>query len=120
MMVLAFFVARYSHSESSRKRSRSVARAKHVILRFVSTQEAANAAVLFYSRQELAPAGQNFVRIRLMPHVPNKTVVRRLKSVVQRHSQLNCPQRGTSMAANARHGFEYVLPNLVGYLLQPL
>src|SRR2546425_30408 len=60
MMVLAFFVARHGHSESSRKRSRSVARAKHVILRFISTQEAANAAILFYSRQELAPAGQIF------------------------------------------------------------
>src|SRR5688572_12542454 len=94
--------------------------AKHVILRFISTQEAADAAVLFDSRQEIAPACQNFVGVSLMSHIPDKTVGRRLKSVVQRHSQLNCPKRGTGVAADTRHGFEYVLPNLVGYLLQPI
>src|SRR5438309_2882044 len=119
MMGLALLVARYRHSKSGRKRGRSVARPKHVIFGFVSTQEAADAAILFDSRQEVAPACQNFVCICLVPHIPNKTVVRGLKRVVQRHSQLNCSKRSSGVAANARHGFEYILPNLVGYLLQP-
>ena len=118
MMVLAFFVARYSHSESSGERSRSVARAKHVILRFIPTQEAADAAILFDGWQQVPPAGQNLVGVGLVANVLDKTVVWRFKGVMQCHSQLYCPKRGAGVATNTRHGFKYVLPNLVGYLLQ--
>jgi len=39
---------------------------------------------------------------------------------MKRHGQLNCPQGGAGVAANARHGFQNVLSNFVGNWLQIL
>ncbi len=46
VMIFALAIARDGHAERCGKRRRSVTRAKRVVLRFVTTQKAADAAVL--------------------------------------------------------------------------
>jgi hypothetical protein len=85
VMIFVFAVARDCHSERGRKGSRGVAGAECVVLRFVTTQETADAAVLLHGRQKIASPGQDFVRVRLMTDVPNQPILRSVERVVHRY-----------------------------------
>lgn len=89
--------------------------AEHVVFGFISTQEPADAAVLLYRGQRFATASQNLVGVSLVSDVPNQTISRRVKRVVQRDRQLDRAKGGAGMTANARHRFQYVLPDFIGY-----
>src|SRR5947209_7510252 len=118
MVVFALLVAGDGHAERRRQRGRGVARAERVELRLVAPQEAGDAAVLLDRRQELPAARQDFVRISLVAHVPDEAVARRVEGVVQGDGQLDRAQRSAGVAAHARHGFQNVLADFVGGLLQ--
>ena len=75
-------------------------------------------AVLFDGGQQIAPPGQNLVRVCLVPHVPDQTILRRVKGVMQRHGQFNRAQRSAGVPAYAGHCFQDVLTDFVGDLLQ--
>ena len=92
-----------------------MAGADRVVLRFVATQETADAAVLFDCRKQIAPSGQYFVRVSLVADVPNQPIVWRVERIVQRDGELDGAERRAGMAAHSRHRFEYVSANLVGY-----
>ena len=118
MMIFAFAISRDRHAERGRKGSRSVAGAERVVFRFIAPQKAADAAVLLDRRKLIAASGQDFVRIRLMTNIPNQTILRRIERIMQGHRQFDSPERSTRVPAHARHGFQNVLANLVGYGLQ--
>jgi hypothetical protein len=70
---------------------------------------------LLYRRQCFTTPSQNLVRVSLVPDVPDQPIARRIERIVQGDRQLDRAQRGARMAANARHRFQYVLPDFVGY-----
>ncbi|CFP71145.1 Uncharacterised protein [Bordetella pertussis] len=68
-------------------------------------------------RHAFAAAGQDLVRIRLMAHVPDDAVMRRVEDIMQRQRQLDRAQVRRQVAARARHRLEHEAAQLVG---QPL
>ena len=56
--------------------------------------------------------------VRLVPHVPNQTVVRRVENVVHRDGQLNGAEAGARVASDPRTCVDYERPDLVRDLLQ--
>ncbi len=73
---------------------------EHVVFGFFSPQESAKPVILSYCRKLIAAAGQDLVRIRLMPDVDDQLVARRVKRVVQSHQQLDRSQACARMAAD--------------------
>lgn len=54
----------------------------------------------------VAASGQNFMRISLMPHIPNQLVKRGVIDVVQRYGQLDRAQPGGEVPAGTAHAVE--------------
>ena len=92
--------------------------AKRVVLRFIAAKKAADAAVLLDCRQLVSTARQNFVRVCLMAHVPNQTIVRSVEGVMQSHRQLDCAERRAGVPTHARHSFQNVLTDFLGHVLK--
>src|SRR6185295_19560663 len=95
-----------------------MAGAKSVILRLVSSQKTTHAAVLLDRRQQVSASGKNLVRISLMAYVPHQPVDGRIEGVVQGDRELDGAQRRAGMSADAGHGFENVLTDLICNRLQ--
>ena len=58
--------------------------AKRIKLALAADREAADPPQLAKGRHAVAPAGQNFVWIGLMPDIPNHAVIRRVEHVMER------------------------------------
>ena len=95
-----------------------MARAKRVVFRFIAPKKPTDAAVLFYCRQLISPARQNLVRVCLMAHVPNQAIVRSVERVMQSNRKFHCSERCTRVPSDARHSFQNVLANFLGYVLK--
>ena len=91
-----------------------MADAKGVVLTFGAAREGRNAVLLAQRRHFIATAGEYFVRIRLMTHVPHQPVIRGVEDVVQRDGQLNDPQACTKMSACLADGIEQFLAQFIG------
>ena len=63
--------------------------AERVVFALGALGEAGQPAALSQRPNAVAPAGQNLVRIGLMPHVPDQPVGRRVEHVMQRHRQFH-------------------------------
>ena len=70
-------------------------------------------AVLLDGVQELAPAGEHLVRVRLMTDVPHQPVVGRVENVMQRHGQLDRSQTGGEVATPGRDALNEELTQLI-------
>jgi hypothetical protein len=68
----------------------------------------------------VAPAGQNLVRIGLVPDVPDQPVDRRVEHVMQRHRQFDHAKPRTQMPAGRGHRVDRLRTQLVRYLTQLL
>ena len=86
-------VPRHRHPQPGRDRGRAVRRAERVVLALRPPREARQAAALPQRADPVAPAGQDLVRVGLVPDVPDQPVPRRVEDLVQRHRQLHHPQR---------------------------
>src|SRR5262245_17113425 len=100
MKILVLAVAGNGHSERRRKRCRRVTRTECVVFGFVPAQESGQTAILLYGVQLIATAGQDLMSVRLMPHVPNKTVLGRIKNIMHRHGKLDSTETGSRVAAD--------------------
>ena len=89
-----------------------VAAVEDVVLRFAAPREPADAVQLAEGREPLETAGQQLVRIGLMPGVPDDPVARRLEQAVERDRQLHDAQRRAQVAAGLGDGLDDGLPNL--------
>ena len=69
--------------------------------------------MLLDGMQELAAAGEHFVRICLMTHVPHEPVVRRVENVMQRHGELDRAEARREVAAAGRDALNEELPQLL-------
>ena len=96
----------HRHAERSRYRSRRVRRAEGVVLALAAPRKAGDPFVLPKLLHLPAPAGEDLVRIGLVPDVPHQAVVRRVEDVVQRDGQLDRAEVRRQVAAGARDRIE--------------
>jgi len=80
--------------------------------------EAGQSAALTQSPDAVAPAGQDLVRIGLMPDIPDQTIVRRVEHVMQCHGQLDHAEAGAEMSAGDRDRIDGLGAQLIGNLPQ--
>ena len=78
-------------------------RTKGVVLRLAALGKSRNAAGLTQVRHGFAPAGKNLVRIRLVPDVPDESVVGRIEYVMQRNREFDRSEIGGKVPACAGH-----------------
>src|SRR5260221_6247737 len=93
-------------------------RAEWVIFALGALGEAGKSAALPQCSDAVAPFGEDLVRIGLMSHVPDQTVVGGVEDVMQRDRQLDDAQAGAEMPAGDRDGVYGLLAQLVGDLAQ--
>src|SRR5687767_15375119 len=85
--------------------------AEDIVFAFLPAQEATQAAELSDRRQTSAPAAEQFMRIGLVPSVPNDAVLGRFENIVERHSELHSAKRGCEVAADFRDVGNDFLPH---------
>ena len=89
------------HADGQRKRCVAVPRNKGIVLALVRVRKTGNAIQLAQFCKAAASAGEQFVRIALMPHVKNDFVHWRRHHPVQGYRQLHCAEVGRQMTACA-------------------
>ncbi|CPQ20226.1 Uncharacterised protein [Bordetella pertussis] len=107
----------HGHAQRRGNRGGRMRGAEGVVLGLAALGKTRDAALLAQVRHAFAAAGQDLVRIRLMAHVPDDAVMRRVEDIMQRQRQLDRAQVRRQVAARARHRLEHEAAQLVG---QPL
>ncbi len=102
------------HAQRGADRSAGVADAKGVVLALGAARECGNAVLLTQAGHAFAATGEDLVRIRLMPDVPQQTVVRGVEDVMQRDGQLDHAQAGTEMPTGLADRVEQFQAQLIG------
>ena len=93
-------------------------RAERVVFAFGALGEAGQAAALAQGPDAVAPAGEDLVRIGLMPHIPDQPVPRRVEHIMQRDRQFDDPEAGPEVPAGDRDRTDRLGAQLVGQLPQ--
>ena len=91
-----------------RRRGRTRSRARWV--------KPESAAALAQRADPVAPAGEDLVRIGLVPDVPDDAVMRRIEHVVQRDGEFDDAEPRAEVAAGDGHRRDRLLPEFVGNL----
>ena len=105
-------------SQSRRNGGAGVAGAEAVIFAFRPFGEAAEAAVLPESGEFVQPAGQQFVDIGLMAHIPDDLVPRHGKHLMQGDGQFHHSQVGGQMPSVPAGHFQDLLPDFLAQFRQ--
>ena len=93
-------------------------RTERVVFAFAALGEPRKPAALPQGTDAVATAGEYFVRIGLMPDVPDQAILGRVEYVMQRHSQLDDAQPCAEVASGNRNGVNGFLTQLVRKLAQ--
>src|SRR5204863_1841341 len=91
-----------------------VARTERVELALASLEKSRDAVLLPQRLHPRIAAGEQLVRIALMPHVPHELVSRRIEDGVQRHGQLHDAEARANVAAGPRADVDEASTDLVG------
>ncbi len=89
---------------------------KGIVFALGALGETRQAIRLTQRANPVAASGQNLVRIGLMTHIPDQTVVRRVEQVVQGDRQLDDAQARAKMSASHRNGVNHFVAQFVGNL----
>jgi hypothetical protein len=84
----------------------------------LAAAEPARSPFLPEAGEALAPAGQDLVRIALVPDIPDDLVVRRLEDAVEGYRQLNDAQARGEVPPGTRDGLDDERANLGAELIQ--
>ena len=95
-----------------------MSRAERIVFALRALGEAGKSTALSQRADAVAPPGQNLVRIRLVPDVPDQTVFGGIEHVVQGNRQLDHPEPRAQMATGDRDRIDCLLTQLVGELAQ--
>ncbi len=117
-LVLALLARRDGHAQRRGDAGRRMRSTKVVVLALATPREPGQAVELAQAPHALAAAGEDLVRIALMTHVPNQTVIRQVEHVVDGHREFDRPQIGRQMPARAGHRSQQELAQLIGQLLE--
>ncbi len=91
-------------------------RAERVIFALGALGEAGEAAAHAQRADAVAPAGQDLVRIALMPDVPDQLVLGRVEHIMDGCGELDHAEPGAQMAASDADRADRLLPQFVGQL----
>ena len=80
--------------------------AEIVVFAFAAFREAGQPAKLANGVHPVFASRQDFVRITLMPHVPNQVVLRCFKHIMQRNRQFHHAQVAGKVPARLAHAFQ--------------
>ena len=75
-----------------------MARDKGIVFTFVVLGESGDPPLLTQRRKALSAPGQQFMRVALVPHIPDNLICRAVKNPVERNCQLHRPQIGGQMS----------------------
>ena len=88
--------------------------AERIIFALRPLGEAGQAAPLAQSANAVAPPGQDFVRIGLVPDVPDDAVARRIENLMQGQGEFDDAEPGAQMPASNRNGADRFGAQLIG------
>ncbi len=94
--------------------------AERVVFALGPAGKAGKSARLAQGADAVAPAGEDFMRIGLVAHIPDQPVARRVEHGMNGDGQLNHTERGAQMAAGDGNGVDGLRPQFIGELLQLL
>ena len=114
----ALQVAGNRHAEAGRDRGRGVRGAERVVLALGALRKSGEAAALAQRADAVAPPGQDLVRVGLMAHVPDESVVRRVEQVMERDGELDDAEPGAQVPAGDRHRADELVAQLARELRQ--
>ena len=109
---------RNGDAEPGRHRGRGMRRSERVVLALGAFGESRKTAATPQRPDTVAPAGQDLMRIGLMPDVPDQPVVRRFEDIMERDGEFDHAQTGTEMAAGDGDGIDRLVAQFVGDLRQ--
>ena len=107
-----------SHTQGGRNTVGGMSAGKGVVLAFVGRRERTKAAKMTISGECFAATGQNLVTRSLMAHIPDNTVVWRIKDVMQCHRKFDHTKSTGEMTGIVGHLLYNLLPELVAHLRQ--
>ena len=86
---------------------------KAVVFAFAAFRKSGYSFVLPECMERRIPACQHFMNIALVTHVKYDTVIRRIKSAVQRDRQFDNPEIGGQMSPVFRYGMNQFPPDFI-------
>ena len=107
------------HSESGGNGGAGMPGAEAVMRIFVAGEESGDAPPFADGFQLFAPSSEDFVRVGLMPDIPDDPVIGRLISAMQRDGEFNRAEVGGEMPPHAKNGLNDERAGLVGEFRQP-
>ena len=119
-VLFALLVARGGEAQGGADRGRGVGRAERVVFAFAAFGKAGQAAALPQSANPVAPSGQDFVRVALVPHVPDQLILRRVEHIMDGGGQFHHAQPAAQMAAGYAHRANHFGAQFIGELAQLL
>ena len=111
----ALEIAADRETQPGRHRSRRVRGAERVVFALRPFGEAGQAAALANRTDAIAPAGEDLVRVALVPDVPDQDVLGRVEQVMDRDRELDHAEPGAEMPAGGGNGIDHFRPQLVGH-----
>ena len=105
IFVCPFQVSRSCHPHRTGERSRTVARFPDIMFAFIPLWKTAQSFMLTQGGEVLSAAGQQFMDIRLMPHIPQKLIFRAVKFFMQCNGKLDNAEIRTNVPSGFRKRF---------------
>ena len=97
-------------------RGRGVRCAEGIVFALRTLGEARQAPALTHGADAVTPTGDDFVRIALVPNVPNQLVLRRVEDVVNRDGQLHHAEARSKVSARGADSVDHFGAQFVGEL----
>ena len=118
LAVDTLFLCRQGHTHGRGDAGRGVTYAEGVEGALGALGKPGQAIELSHAVHAIAPSGQNFVGVGLVPDIPHDAIVGGIENMVQRHRQFDDTQPGTKMSPGAPYRVEQVVSKLFGQLHQ--
>jgi hypothetical protein len=116
--VVAVEVASGGHAEGGRDGRARVPGAEGIVRALGPLEEAGQAVLLAQRVEAVAAAGEQLVRVALVPHVPDELIARGLEHVMQRDGELDDAERRADVPARARAAVDEERAHLRGELAE--
>src|SRR5215471_12560952 len=92
--------------------------AECIVFTFEPGRKSGNAFEFSVGMKPVSSAGENFMPISLMTHIPYQLIVGRVKDIVNSYRKFHHPQACTKMSTVNRYGINNVLAQLLAQLMQ--
>lgn len=93
-------------------------RAERIKFAFAAFGKARKPVLLANRVDAVAAMGEHFMRVRLMPHIPNQAIMRRIKNRMESHRELDHAQTRPQMPAGFGDALDQFRAQLIGAFLQ--